>query len=400
MSVATLHEQVVQKLLKNGEPQKYGREELNQLLITVYEEGVSDVLIQTGEPILISLQGDWVRVGSRPLLLSELQMLLTQTHTINAFAELISGKEQLYRYDVRKDRSSLYGFRCCAVQINSMNAGEHGVEIVMRAIAALPPPVESLQLEKELLQSIVPNTGLVLVTGPTGSGKSTLLAAVLRHILETPPGRHIITFENPVEFMLRNVPNRIGVVAQSEIPKALPSFAAGVANALRRKGEVILIGEAREIETIRALIEAAQTGHLVYSTVHTNDVASTITRMADSFGIEQAWPVALKLLDAVRLIVHQRLAPGVDGRRVAVREFLVFNEDIRRSLMAAGPNQLQLLMRQFVIEQGQSMVRCAQRLLTQGKILPAWVESLEAQYEAEAASLRKIAQNPTVTTHL
>ncbi len=383
---------IEQAVFVNGEPSKYTKDDLDRLLVVAYERGVSDILMQSSDQIRISLEGEWLPLGMRELLASEVQMILTHTNTANSYAQILSGHEQIYRYEVKKDRATIYGFRCCATGMISASAGEAGLEIVMRSIPAVAPPLSSLGLEPELIAALVPTNGLVLVTGPTGSGKSTTLSGVLRHILCSPPGRHILTYENPVEFILKNSPNRVGVVAQSEIPKHLPSFAAGVANALRRKGEVILIGEARDEATIRGVIEAAQTGHLVYSTVHTNDVPSTITRMADSFGIDQSWPVALKLIEATRLIVHQRLAPGPNGgRRVAVREFLTFSEDVRRTLMAAGPYQMQIVARELVQSEGQSLVKHALRLLDEGKIDPFWVESLTAQYQAEAETLKKIA---------
>ena len=165
------------------------------------------------------------------------------------------------------------------------------------------------------------------------SGKSTFLASVFRYLLENDP-KHILTYEAPIEFVYDEIKEKKGVIAQSEIPTNLPSFARAVRNSLRRAPDVILIGESRDPETISGCITASQTGHAVYTTTHVNSVAASISRLVGEFPSEERSSMALKVLDAVRTIVHQRLIKKHDGSgRVAVREYMIFDADFKSYLM-------------------------------------------------------------------
>ena len=141
-----------------------------------------------------------------------------------------------------------------------------------------------MNLPQTILDAIEPEQGVVYITGATGSGKSTLLASIIRDIAENAEShRKILTYESPIEFVYDTVEKTSSIVSQSEIPRHLPSFAAGVRNALRRKPRLILVGEARDPETISAVMEAAMTGHPVYTTLHSNGVAETMRRLVTTF---------------------------------------------------------------------------------------------------------------------
>ena len=145
------------------------------------------------------------------------------------------------------------------------------------------------------------------------------------------------------------------VVSQSEIPRHLPSFAAGVRNALRRKPRLILVGEARDPETISAVMEAAMTGHPVYTTLHSNSVAETIRRLVVSFPQEERQGRTIDIIETVRLIISQRLVPTVDAKRVALREYLVFDEKIRDLLLETDILNITNMVRKLVKEHGRTM---------------------------------------------
>lgn len=165
------------------------------------------------------------------------------------------------------------------------------------------------------------------------SGKTTLLAGVIRSLLEDHKGKHILTYESPIEFVYDDIPDKKGFIAQSEIPTNIPTFARAVRNSLRRAPHIILVGESRDPETIMGSVTACQTGHAVYSTVHVNSVSQTIARMVGEFPAAERNSVAAKILDALQIVVHQRLIPkpGFTGV-VAVREWLVFDRTIRQKL--------------------------------------------------------------------
>ena len=244
----------------------------------------------------------------------------------------------------------------------------------------MPPELESLQLPDEIIQYMAPRQGTVVITGPTGSGKSTLLASIIRKLLENPDGnRKMLTYESPIEFVYDMIEAPSSIISQSEIPRHLPSFAAGVRNALRRKPGLILVGEARDPETIAAVIEAALTGHPVYTTVHSNGVADAVRRMISTFPAEERHGRALDILETLRLIVWQQLAPATDGKRVALREYLVFNDLIRDKLLDVPIDHLAGETRKLLKQYGQPMLVDAQKKFAEGKLEERYYKLCETQ---------------------
>jgi len=190
--------------------------------------------------------------------------------------------------------------------------------IVLRVIPEGVPTLDALKLPKELHNICKLKNGIVLVTGPTGSGKSTTLAAIINQINQE-YAYHIITIEDPVEYMHRHVKSTVN---QREIGSDTKSFALALRAALRQAPKVILIGEMRDVETIEIAMEAAETGHLVLSTLHTIDAAKTVDRIIGVFPKDQEPQVRTRLAQSFRYIVSQRLLPKTGGGRLAVMEVL------------------------------------------------------------------------------
>jgi defect-in-organelle-trafficking protein DotB len=176
-----------------------------------------------------------------------------------------------------------------------------------------------------------------------------------------------------------NIDMPSSTVAPSEIPKHLPTFASGVRNALRRKSHLILVGEARDAETIASVIEAALTGHPVYTTLHTNGVAETIRRLVGSFPKEERLGRTIDIVETLRLIVWQRLVPTVDGKRVALREYLVFSEKLRDRLLDSDPENITQTTRQLLHEEGQTMLSDVEAKYKAGMISDRWHQLLTAR---------------------
>ena len=170
--------------------------------------------------------------------------------------------------------------------------------------------------------------------------------------------------------------NKRSLVAQSEIPRHLPDFAAGVRNALRRKPNIILVGEARDRETVSAAIEAGQTGHAVYSTVHTTGVAATIRRMVSTFEPAERSERAFALMETMRLIVTQALVPKVGGGRCGIREFMRFDDDTREFLLDMPPEKWTTEVQRLLPKQGQTMARSAEIAFENGLIDRRWYLAL------------------------
>ncbi|MEE9452045.1 MAG: Dot/Icm type IV secretion system ATPase DotB, partial [Gammaproteobacteria bacterium] len=250
-----------------------------------------------------------------------------------------------------------------------MVEGHDGIQITLRTIPTTPPRLSDLNLPQAILDVIAPQEGTVFITGATGSGKSTLLAAIIRELIERKDSnRKVLTYEAPIEFVFDEIVTTSAVVSQTEIPRHLPSFAAGIRNALRRKPRLIMVGECRDNETISAALEAALTGHPVYTTLHTAGVTETMRRLIASFPGEDRQSRIVDIIETIRLCIWQKLVPSTDGKRVALREYLTFDEKTRDHLLGQDPNKINQAIRRLLKEQGQPLIVDAKEKYKQGII--------------------------------
>lgn len=356
-----------QHYLMKGEPTRFTKEYLDQVLLHCVSNNASDITIQTSESIIAEIHGKLYRVTKRALPHPEVCEIINTIYGPNATTQILSGDDVDTHYEIRPSRHERYRFRIngtgCLVE------GMEGIQITARSIPSEPPNLENMDLDPAIVASMAPYQGIIYVTGATGSGKSTLLAAMIKNIAQDSEGhRKILTYEAPIEFVYDSVDMPNSVISQSEIPRHLPTFAAGVRNALRRKPRLILVGEARDQETIAAAIEAALTGHPVYTTLHSNGVAETLRRLVTTFPAEERAGRIIDILETIRLVIWQRLVPTVDGKRVALREYLVFNEEIRDRLLETPPEHVIATTRQLVKEKGQPMIKDAQKKFDAGII--------------------------------
>ena len=355
------------------------------LLLWAKERGASDIVLLSGEPVNIRLHGEWFPVTKRRLQVGELHELLgSMAREDSAAAQVQSGKDYDFAFEFTQRNSTIrHRFRCNATACR--HGYQVGMEIVVRTIPEIPPSLDELGLESDpgLIEALFPRFGLVIVTGPVGSGKTTFLAATLREILTTPPGRHILTYEAPIEFDLTTIPDRRGIVIQSEVPQHLPSFNAAPRNSLRRAGDVVLYGEVRDTETIRNMTTQTETGVAVYCTAHTNSVSETISRMVREFPWQERDGIQAALIAALRLIVHQRLLPSEDGTRVAVREYLPFNESIRRTLIDTSTQSLIPTCQRLVEAHGRTLIDDIRAKHAEGRISSEEMEQMAALYRRQ-----------------
>ena len=247
--------------------------------------------------------------------------------------------------------------------------GHDGMQLTLRTIPTTPPKLETMALPDNIIKALAPQEGIVFITGATGSGKSTLLASVIRSLIELEDSnRKVLTYEAPIEFVYDEIPTISALVSQSEIPRHLPSFSEGVRNALRRKPRLIMVGECRDAATISAALEAALTGHPVYTTLHTSGVAETMRRLVTSYSGEERLGRTIDILETIRLVIWQKLVPTVDGKRVALREYLIFDEEARDILLESDPNEITTTTRKLVRQRGQLMTHDAKNKFEQGII--------------------------------
>lgn len=361
-----------------NEPSRFEQKNIDDLLVYCHRIEASDITIQTGEPITVEIYGRIHKITRRKLANAEVGDILNIIYGPNGTTQIMRGTDLDTHYEVRPSRSERFRYRVNGV--GCFVEGHEGIEITLRTIPTTPPELSTLDLPKPILESMAPQQGIVYITGATGSGKSTLLASMIRTLAEEKDGnRKILTYEAPIEFVYDNIEMSSSLVAQSEIPRHLPSFADGVRNALRRKPHLILVGEARDAETISAVLEAALTGHPVYTTLHTNGVAETIRRLVGSFPQEERLGRTIDIIETLRLIVWQRLVPATDGKRIPLREYLVFSESVRDHLLQSDPENITQTTRELLNLYGQPMLQDVEAKYKDKLISDRWYQILTAR---------------------
>lgn len=353
--------------LMPDEPTRFSPVFMDKMLEHAESLNASDITIQTGEPIFAEVYGRLLKITNRRLSNTELGDLINAIYGPNATTQLLSGKDIDTHYEFRPNRGVRYRYRVNAT--SCLVEGHDAIQITLRTIPTTPPKLETMGLPENIIEAIAPQEGIVFITGATGSGKSTLLASIIRDLIEKDDSnRKVLTYEAPIEFVYDEIETISAVVSQSEIPRHLPDFADGVRNALRRKPRLIMVGECRDAETISAALEAALTGHPVYTTLHTSGVAETMRRLVTSFAGEERLGRTIDILETIRLCIWQKLVPTVDGKRVALREYLVFDEEARDILLEGDPNDVTSTTRKLVRQRGQLMTIDAKNKFEQGLI--------------------------------
>jgi len=276
-------------------------------------EGISDLIFSPGRPPQVERHGHLTAVDIPQV------PALEPEHTSRIARELIAGNGQALLTLHEQGACDLsYSIPNCARFRVNVFRQRGTYAIVMRVIAPTIPSLASLGLPKVLTEIAELKNGIVLVTGPTGSGKSSTLAAIIDLINET-KAEHILTIEDPIEFLHVH---KKGTVHQRELHSDTPSFALALRAALRQAPKVILVGEMRDRETIETALTAAETGHLVFSTLHTINASKTVERIIGAFDAGEQHAIRSRLAATFRFFVSQRLVPKKAGGRVAVLEIL------------------------------------------------------------------------------
>lgn len=359
-----------------AEPPRLGPEDVDRLLAWCVGQGATDITFQSDQPVYIEVDGRIRPVTRRSLDSSDMNIVLTRMYqSPTAAGHLADGRYLDFPYLVAISRDERLRFRVNATGI--LSEGRDGVQITARSLPVDVPLLSSLNLEPAIIRAVAPRNGLVAVTGPTGSGKSYLLAAVTRYRAEElQDAGKILTYEDPIEFVHEYLdPQRHphSLVAQSTVGRNVSSFGDAIRNALRRKPGMVLVGEARDADTIGGAILASQTGHPVYTTAHTIGPAETLRRMISVFPAGEQIGRAFDLLDCLRLVVTQILVPKVGGGRIGLREFLVFTPQIREALLDMPVEQWTGKLREYVVSEGQTLADAARRAHGDGLISEEWL---------------------------
>lgn len=284
------------------------------------DDKVSDLIFSPGRPPQVELTGDLQGVP-----IPGLEML--KPPQISAIVDIMLMGNEVGTETLDKKGSADISYSVpglCRFRVNIFRQ-RGSVAIVMRVIPTTPPNWQDLNLPEAVKSVAELKNGLVLVTGPTGSGKSTTLAAII-DVINTTKKYHVVTIEDPIEFIHEH---KLSTIHQRELHSDTPDFAGALRAALRQAPKVILVGEMRDRETIEVAMEAAETGHLVLSTLHTIDAAKTIDRIIGVFPKVEEAAIRTRLSQSFRRIISQRLMPKVGGGRTAAIEILISNSRTR-----------------------------------------------------------------------
>ena len=285
------------------------RAAMDVLFRTLVQSGASDLHLRSGEPPMLRVHGELSRQDQAPLSPERLESMLLSIMTQKEIGEFREGGDTDWAYEI----DGLARFRC--------NAGRDrfGALGVFRVIPNQIRTADEMGLSREVQNLCYLTKGLVVVTGPTGSGKSTTLAGLVDLINRTRTD-HIITIEDPIEFVH---PSKKCLVTQRQVGVHTRSFKHALRAALREDPDIILVGEMRDLETVSIAIETAETGHLVFGTLHTTTAASTIDRIIDQFPADRQSQVRVMLSESLRGVIAQTLCKKIGGGRVAAREVLL-----------------------------------------------------------------------------
>lgn len=328
---------------------------IENLLEIVVRQNASDLHLTVGVPPVLRVDGFLKPIPNiPPLSADDVQKLI--------FSIVDDVQKDILLKDMEVDFSFAFGdvarFRANAYHQKG------NLALALRLIPTKIRSIEELGLPKICNNFTEFNRGLVLVTGPTGSGKSTTLAAMI-DVINKNKSFHIITIEDPIEYTHKNEKS---VIEQREVHYDTRSFSAALRSVLREDPDVVLIGEMRDLETIASAITIAETGHLVFATLHTNNAAQSIDRMIDVFPPHQQQQIRSQLSNILQAIISQRLIPAIGGGRVVASEILVVNPAVRNIIREGKTHQIEAVIQTGAEEGMQTMDRDLARLVKSGKI--------------------------------
>lgn len=328
---------------------------LTELLALCKEKNASDLHLSSGSPPLLRVVGKLEKITQESMSSEDVKREIYSLLTEEQKAKFEKKKELDFSIEI----PNLARFR---VNIYSQRRGNSAA---FRLISSEVKPIDKLGLPGAIRSLAMESKGFILVTGPTGSGKTTTLAAMI-DLINKRRTDHIITVEDPIEYVFEN---KNCLIDQREVGTNTGSFLGALRNALREDPNVIMVGEMRDLETISMALTAAETGHLVFATLHTNSAFQTISRIVDAFPAAQQGQIRIQLADTIAGIISQTLIPTIDEKsRVCAVEVMIANQAIRNLIREGKIHQLPSLIQTGRKEGMQTMDQALEALVMQGKI--------------------------------
>lgn len=327
------------------------------ILNEAINRNASDIYVVAGGPVAFKISGEIVNYTEDKLSHLDTSKLVHEIYAIHEGGN-ISRVQEKGDDDFSFSLSGLGRFRCNVYKQRGSFAA------ILRVVKFDLPDFTALSIPESVIKLSEMKKGLVLVTGPTGSGKSTTLASMIDEINEK-KHKHIITIEDPIEYIHKH---KMSIVSQREVENDTESYATALRAALRQSPDVILMGEMRDFETIQTVITAAETGQLVFSTLHTVGAAKTIDRIIDVFPPSQQQQIRIQLSMVLQAVVSQQLIPGVNGGLVPAFEIMICNSAIRNMIREAKVFQMDNVIYSGAAEGMRTMDGDILRLYNEGKI--------------------------------
>lgn len=320
-------------------------DEFRTFFVWCARQGVSDVDLVGGSPVSVSRYGRREKVSAIDLPNTMLGTVLDDLLGPEVRPRVQGGSPVDRAIQIDGDASGRFGLsrgervrlRSHIIQGTSARE-ERALSVTLRVIPHVIPDFLQMGIEPDLANAMLPKTGLGLICGETGSGKSTLQAALYRHSQNTQPDRKIVTYEDPVEYILGRTDDLLPP-HQAQVGRDVASFADGLRSAMRRNPELIGIGEIRDTETAEAAVQAGESGHLTLGTLHSKSPGETLNRLLGLFPPQIRDARAWELLGMLRFIVVQVLVRTTDGKRRALREYIVFNDELCARLQELSPEK-------------------------------------------------------------
>jgi twitching motility protein PilT len=351
--------------------------ELNDLLHQAAEQNASDLFLKAGVPPAFRLNGRISPLPLPPLTPDEVRDL----------AYGIMNKQQIARFEQRHELDLAFTLEGVARFRANVYQQRGSIGTVLRVIPLAMPTLDDLGMPPVLKELPKQRQGLILVTGPTGSGKSTTLAAMINQINATRK-TNIVTIEDPIEFVHED---KEAIVSQREVGLDTDSFTAALKYVVRQSPDVILIGEMRDVETMNVALQASETGHLVFSTVHTPSAGETMDRIVNMFPPHDKPQISLRLATSLRGIVSQKLVPRIDGTgRIAAVEVMIATPTIAKLIEEGRFGQLYSAIAEGGYWGMQTMNQCLVRYLRAGLIS----EEDALGYAGNLTELRQLIRRP------